>query len=133
MNKYILIDEQAMPSSRILAAAAWLESLGGGTIVAETKQSMMDSFEVRSDGDFKKLERSLSSRSVLLTWRRRGLPRSGNVVAAFATKQTIDELDHRKKIDRLLVLGWASTDYAEWKSLNNPTEMKLEQPKPTGR
>ena len=77
MDRLILIAPTETPLARMNAAASWLESEGGGTIVAETKRNMMDSFEARSESDFSRLEALLSVKGIILTWKRRGPPPFG--------------------------------------------------------
>lgn len=125
MDRFILIAPTETPLARMNAAVSWLESEGGGTIVTESKRNMTDSFGTRTDGEFSRLESSLSAIGINLTWKRRGLPRSGNVVAAFTTAELIADLDAMDGIDRLLVLGWHPSDYSKWMERVQPQHVVL--------
>ena len=109
-----------------MASARWLESVGGGTIVSDLKSSLEDGFDTSTGAEFARVESALSSMGVRLSWRRRGVPRGGNVVAAFPTRDLIEELDGRDGIANLLVIGWSERDWEDWAERRCPTRLTIE-------
>lgn len=124
MDRYLIENGANDPRKHLEASIAWLKAMGGGTVVCDLKSNLMGALEMR-DGEFSRYAERLRSRKIDLTWKRKGLPYSGNVVAAFTTRQVIEELDERDGIDALLVLGWSPSDYADWRDKHAPTLLGL--------
>lgn len=125
MQRYIIEDASKSPHEAIWASLAWLEERGGGTLMCDLKVNLQDALDV-DDSQLGALEGWLSEKGIELTWERRGLPRGGNVVAAYTTRDTIEKLDKRN-LDSLLVLGWSESDWRDWKEKTNPEHVELSE------
>ena len=127
MNRFIIEDANKDPKPYLNASILWLRDLGGGVVVSDLKSNLMQTLGAVTDGEFKKVEGILSGHGVSLTWRRRGIPYRGNVVAAFATRGLIEELDARDGIENMLVLGWSPSDYKDWANEHNPSRLQIKE------
>lgn len=95
-------------------------------MVAELRSNLEDALDMRPR-EFDKYVKLLSTRGIELTWRRKHVPASGNVVAAFTTKRMIDELEEKELVRSILVLGWSERDFCEWESQFNPILLELDE------
>ena len=125
MECYIVKDAHMNPKRCLLASIEWLRSLGGGVVVSDLRRNLEGTVGVRG-GRFDRYMAGLARDGVTLTWRRKGLPFHGNVVAAYTTPDVLHELDEREDIERLLVLGWSERDWDWWDEKNDPQEMTIE-------
>lgn len=121
MNRFIIEDAAKDPKAHLDASILWLSDLGGGTVASDLKANLMRTLGASTDAEFKKVEERLSMMGVTLAWRR------GNVVAAFTTRDLIEELDGREGIDNLLVLGWSPNDYSAWMDEHDPTRLQIRE------
>ena len=127
MNRFIIEDAAKDPKAHLGASILWLRGLGGGTVASDLKANLMRTLGASTDAEFKKVEKRLSMMGVTLAWRRGGLPHHGNVVAAFTTRDLIEELDGREGIENLLVLGWSPNDYSAWMDEHDPTRLQIRE------
>lgn len=123
MKRYLVCGGATNPSEYLRASIAWLESIGGGTVVSDLKSNLMGAMDM-NDGSFERHIERLKLCGIKVTWSRKGLPHRGNVIAAFPTKQLIEKLEGRD-IDSLLVIGWAESDYAAWQDEHDPALMDI--------
>lgn len=124
MERY-LIKEYYSPERCLDAAITWLAQRGGGTVVTEQKSNIRGCLDM-SDSRLDKYFALMKSFNIDFSWRRKGLPNKGNVIAAFTTKSTIEELD-ASNLDSLLVLGWSKNDYETWEANHNPVILEISE------
>lgn len=101
---------------RLESAIGWLASLGGGTVLFETKTDCEGSIE--DLGDYQNVEQrsvlaSLEGSGIELRWATRGIPSRGNVVAAFTSPATIQKLES-KDLDAFLAIEWVPGELDGW-------------------
>ena len=114
-------------SNKVLRASIeWLRKIGGGTIVADERRNLERALGLRRS-EFDRNAKLLERGGVALTWRRKGLPYHGNVVAAFTSRDVLHMLDEREDIERMLVLGWNENDWRWWAEKRSPQEMELSE------
>lgn len=126
MECYLIDDAYKNPVGNLLASIEWLRGLGGGTVVSDLRRNLEGTLK-KSGGEFDRYAERLARDGVSLTWRRKGLPHSGNVVAAYTTPDVLHMLDESEGIDRLLVLGWSERDWKWWDESREPTRASFEQ------
>ena len=126
MECYIARNAYRDPERHLLASIEWLRSLGGGTVVSDLRQNLERTLDMERGKELERYMARLSRDGVTLTWRRKGLPFHGNVVAAYTTPDVLHELDEREDIERLLVLGWSERDWDWWAEKNDLQEMAIE-------
>lgn len=126
--KRYLIENTGKNNDAMWAAVNWLEENGGGTIVTDLKRNMMDSFDLNTEGEFDKFEKRMAARSIRLSWKRRGIPHRGNIVALYTTRSVIMDIEEfSENVDSLFVLGWTESDWLQWREEFNPTLMVVEK------
>lgn len=123
MERY-LIENIGKNNDAMWAAVNWLENEGGGTIVSDLKRNMMDSFDLDTEGEFKKFETRMAARGIQLSWRRKGIPHRGNILALYTTRDIIMDIESMpNNVDSLFVLGWAESDWSQWRDEYDPQIM----------
>lgn len=109
---------------RLESAIGWLASLGGGTVLFETKTDCEGSIEDLGDYqnvDQKSILSSLDGGGIKLRWATGGIPSRGNVVAAFTSPATIRRLDS-KDLDALLAIEWVPGELEGWAKSHDARE-----------
>lgn len=125
MECYIAKEAFVNPKQHLLASIEWLKSMGGGTVVSDLRRNLEGTLGKRG-GEFDRFVEDSAMHGVTITWRRKGLPHNGNVVAAFTTPDVLHMLDESEDIDALLVLGWSENDWRWWSDKHDPMEMIME-------
>lgn len=111
-------------AARLESAIGWLASLGGGTVLFDTKTDCEGSIE--DLGDYQNVEpksvlASLDGSDIELRWATRGIPSKGNVVAAFTSPATIQKLES-KGLDALLAIEWMPGELEGWAKSHDTRE-----------
>lgn len=124
MDRHLIEHGASDPLAYLHGAIGWLQENGGGTVVADTKRNLCRSLGC-TDGEFARYQKRMDGAGIKFAWPRKTMPYSGNVVAAFASRKLIEELDRRDGIDVLIVIGWSESDYAEWRDKYDPVIMDI--------
>ena len=124
MERYLARNAAEDPEGYLRASIDWLAARGGGSVIAELRSNLEDALDMMP-GEFDRYVKLLSSQGIELTWRRRRVPSSGDVVAAFTTRGMIEELEEKERLNSLMVLGWSERDFREWESEFDPVQIEL--------
>lgn len=129
MERYLIENYGVNPEMRDYGVE-WLASLGGGDIVTILKSNMKDSFDVDTEGEYKKLEKRLARKGIRLATQRGGYSPQKNVFALYPDRKLLEELEESDTIENLLVLGWTGSDFERWRDEHDVTLVDGGRPTP---
>ena len=125
--EYLLIDSTGANEAAIAAGLNWLVEHGGGCVVTPDKRTMENSFDIETDGQFKKTESELSRYGITLSWKRRGMPFGAKSIMALYMDKEIDEVIQHGSAERVFFVPWMESEASWFKDAYRPVIVEIDE------